>query len=52
VGAGVGVVLEPDLEPEVLVDAPVVLFDAVLDALEVDAVGVVPAGVVSIGTRG
>jgi hypothetical protein len=37
-----------DLDPEVLVDDPVVLFEAVLEAL--GAVGVVPAGVVKIGT--
>ena len=41
---------EPVEEPEVLVVDPVELFDAVLEALEGDAVGVVPAGVVKIGT--
>jgi hypothetical protein len=56
-GEELGVVVEvPDLEPEEPVDPevpdedPVVLLEAVLEAFV--AVGVVPAGVVNIGTRG
>ena len=53
-----GVVEVPDLEPEEPVEDPevpdvdpLVLLEAVLEALA-GAVGVVPAGVVKIGTRG
>jgi hypothetical protein len=41
----------PEVEPEELDEDPVVLLEAVLEALA-GAVGVVPAGVVNIGTVG
>ena len=41
---------EPVVDPELLDPDPVELFEAVLEALEDVAVGVVPVGVVNIGT--